>query len=100
MPQHRVDTHMFISVIAYHLLHVIESRLRAGGDHRKWSTVREVLKTHERITTGYRVKEHDGRIEQKYVRANSRMEPEHLEIYRLLGLSGMPLPRRKLAYNR
>jgi len=98
--EHRVDTHMFISVIAYHLLHVIESRLRAGGDHRKWSTVREVLKTHERITTGYRVKEHDGSIGQKYVRANSRLEPEHLGIYRLLGLSGMPLPRRKLAYNR
>jgi len=24
----RVDAHMFISVVAYHLLHVIESRLR------------------------------------------------------------------------
>ena len=98
--QQRVDTHMFISVIAYHLLHVIESRLRAGGDRRKWSTVREVLKTHERITIGYRAKENDGSIGQKYLRANSRLEPEYLEIYRLLGLSGVPLPRRRLAYNR
>jgi hypothetical protein len=31
---------------------------------------------------------------------NSRLEPEHLEIYRMFGLSGVPLPRRRLAYNR
>ncbi|MBA7564420.1 hypothetical protein ES708_06083 [subsurface metagenome] len=96
----RVDTHMFISVVAYHLLHVIESRLRAGGDRRKWPTVCNVLRTHERMTIGYKVKEDDGSIGQKYVRVNSRLEPEHLEIYRMFGLSGVPLPRRRLAYNR
>ena len=96
----RVDTHMFISVVAYHLLHVIESRLRAGGDRRKWPTVCNVLRTHERMTIGYRVKQDDGSIGQKYVRVNSRLEPEHLEIYRMFGLSGVPLPRRRLAYNR
>lgn len=98
--EQRVDTHMFISVVAYHLLHVIESRLRAGGDKRKWPTVCNVLRTHERMTIGYRVKEDDGSIGQKYVRVNSRLEPEHLEIYRMFGLSGVPLPRRRLAYNR
>ena len=96
----RVDTHMFISVVAYHLLHVIESRLRAKGDRRKWPTVCNVLKTHERMTIGYRAKEEDGSIGQKYVRVNSRLEPEHLEVYRMFGLSGVPLPRRRLAYNR
>jgi len=96
----RVDTHMLLSVVAYHLLHVIESRLRAGGDKRKWPTVCNVLRTHERMTIGYRVKEDDGSIGQKYVRVNSRLEPEHLEIYRMFGLSGVPLPRRRLAYNR
>lgn len=97
--EHRVDTHMFISVLAYHLLHTIESRLRAGGDRRSWPTVRDVLKTHERMTIGYRVKTDDGSIEQKYLRVNSRLEPEHLEIYRIFGLSGVPLPRRRLSHN-
>ena len=95
----RVDTHMFISVVAYHILHMIENRLRAGGDHRKWSTIRNVLSTHERITIGYKVKEEDGTIRQKYVRLNSRLEPEHLEIYKMFGLSGVPLPRKRLVYN-
>ena len=94
----RVDTHMFISVVAYHLLHVIESRLKSHGDHRKWSSLRNVLKTHERITISYRVKEEDGTIHQKFVRLNSKLEAEHLEIYRMFGLSGVPLPRKVLAY--
>ena len=95
----RVDTHMFISVVAYHILHMIENRLKAGGDHRKWSTIRNVLSTHERITIGYKVKEEDGTIRQKYVRLNSRLEPEHLEIYKMFDLSGVPLARKRLVYN-
>jgi len=90
---------MFISVVAYHILHMIENRLRAGGDHRKWSTIRNVLSTHERITIGYKVKEEDGTIRQKYVRLNSRLEPEHLEIYKMFDLSGLPLARKRLVYN-
>jgi len=94
----RVDMHMFISVVAYHILHVIESRLKSHGDHRKWSGVCNVLKTHERLTISYRVKEEDGTIHQKYVRLNSKLESEHLEIYRMFGLSGIPLPRKMLSY--
>jgi len=93
----RVDTHMFISVVAYHILHMIENRLKANGDRRKWSTIRNVLRTHERLTIGYKVKEEDGSIRQKYVRLNSRLEPEHLEIYKMFNLSGVPLPRKMLA---
>jgi len=95
----RVDTHMFISVVAYHILHMIENRLKAGGDHRKWSTIRNILSTHERITIGYKIKKENGTIRQKYVRLNSRLEPEHLEIYNMFGLSGVPLPRKRLVYN-
>jgi len=95
----RVDTHMFISVLAYHLLHIIEYRLRQKGDHRSWDTIRNILKTHERLTIGYKQKEEDGTVRQQYVRINSTLEPEHMEIYRKLGLSGVPLSRKRLAVN-
>lgn len=97
--EERVDTHMFISVLAYHLLHIIEYRLRQKGDHRKWDTIRNILKTHERLTIGYKVKGEDEIVRQQYVRINSKVEPEHLEIYRKLGLSGRTLPRKKLVKN-
>jgi transposase len=97
--EERVDTHMFISVLAYHLLHVIEYRFRQKGENRKWDTIRTILKTHERLTIGYKVKDEDGSVRQQYVRINSKLEPEHSEIYRKLDLSGRALPRKKLGKN-
>jgi len=56
-----------------------------------------VLRAHERLTLGYKEKEEDGAIQQRYLRLNSRLEPEHLEVYKMFNLSGVPLPRKKLA---
>ena len=60
--ENRVDTHMFISVLAYHILHIIEYRLRMSGDHRKWSTIRNLLSTHQRVTMTFRMKDEEGKI--------------------------------------
>ena len=95
----RVDTHIFISVLAYHILHIIEYRLRQKSDYRRWDTINNVLSTHKRLTISYKVKEDDGAVKQQYIRINSRPEPEHIEIYRKLGLSGRPLSRKKLVKN-
>lgn len=95
--ENRVDTHMFISVLAYHILHIIEYRLRQKGDHRKWTTIRNVLKTHERLTIAYKSRDEYGNILQQYMRVNSKLEPEHLAIYRMFNLSGIPLPRKKFS---
>jgi transposase len=46
----RTEAHLFISVLAYHLLVSIEYSLRKKGDHRTWSTIREQLSTHQRTT--------------------------------------------------
>ena len=92
----RVDAHMFISVLAYHLMHAIEHKLRLSGDRRSWRKVKNILSTHERITIEYKTKEDGGTVKQNFLRVNSKLEGEHLEIYRKLGLSGVPLPRLKL----
>ncbi len=42
------------------------------GDHRRRDTIRNILKTHERLTIGYKAKDDDGIIRQQYVRTNSR----------------------------
>ncbi len=89
----RADAHMFISVLAYHILHTIEYRLRQGGDHRLWATVRAVLSTHQRLTIEYNVKEHK-QVQRHHLRLCSNAEPEHKQIYENLGLSNVPLPRK------
>ena len=46
----RTKGHLFISVLAYHLLINIEYKMNKAGDPRRWSTIRDVLSTHQRST--------------------------------------------------
>ena len=57
----RVDAHMFISVLAYHLMHAIEHKLRLTGDSRSWWTIKTTLRTHERMTIEYTSKDENGK---------------------------------------
>jgi len=94
--ERRSDAHMFISVLGYHILHIIEQRLRFHGDHRSWETIREILSTHKRLTIEYNVKEQE-RIIRYHLNLCSRPEPIHKEIYYRLDLSGVPLGKRYVA---
>lgn len=47
----RVDGHIFISILAYHLLHAIEYTLRQKGDHSRWATIKRLVSTHRYTTT-------------------------------------------------
>lgn len=94
--EERADAHMFISVLAYHVLHAIEHKLRQCGDHRSWATIREILSTHQRLTIEYNVKEH-GKVLRNHLRLCSNAEPQHKQIYQRLGLKEIPLPRNILA---
>ena len=42
----RVDGHIFITILAYHLLHAIEFTLRRKGDRSTWPTIKRVLTNH------------------------------------------------------
>jgi len=44
--EHRVDAHIFISILAYQIQRFILYKLELNGDHRVWSTLRRVLQTH------------------------------------------------------
>ena len=44
--EHRVDGHIFISVLAYHLLHAIEYTLRQKNMNVWWSSVKRVMSSH------------------------------------------------------
>jgi hypothetical protein len=81
--EHRVDTHIFLCILAYHLLVAIETTLLNQGEHTSWATVRETLATHQ---VGTIVLPTDG---GKVLRIRKGMtpEPEHLDLYRLLGIS-------------
>lgn len=76
----RVQTHIFLCVLAYHLLVAIEKRCLDQGVHTSWATLREQLSTHQVVTvvlptsTGEVLK----------IRRGTTPEPTHREIYRIL----------------
>lgn len=79
----RVDGHIFITVLAYHLLCWIHNRLEAAGDRRTWRTIRRLLRTHCLLTTRFPLQ--DGRIVS--IRKASVPDEEQIRIYNMLGIS-------------
>jgi transposase len=82
----RCDGHIFITVIAYHLLHTIRYKLRQKGVRFCWATVRKQLSTQVRITTTMKTK--DNRV--IYIRKSTKAEPTHRVIYDALDLPHQP----------
>ena len=48
--ERRVETHIFLCVLAYHILTAIEKTLLDRGIHTSWAIVRKTLKTHQVAT--------------------------------------------------
>jgi transposase len=78
--EHRVQTHIFLCVLAYHLLVAIEKRCLDSGWHTSWATLREHLSTHQVATV--LLPALDGRI--LTIRRASTPDPIHRDIYRVL----------------
>ena len=78
----RVDGHIFISVLAYHLLNWIRQKLEQSGDHREWNTIRRILRTHSLVST--RLPLEDGRIIT--IRNPRNPDAEQSRIYTELGI--------------
>ena len=80
--ERRVDTHIFLCVLAYHLLVAIEKTLLDQGVHTSWATIRDTLSTHQVSTIV--LPTDDGNTLR--IRKASTPAPEHKEIYRQLRL--------------
>lgn len=96
-PHHRedrVDGHIFISILAYHLLHSIEYMLRVQGVHSRWATIKRVVSTHDYSTV--QLPTTSGPVIN--IRKPSMPEGIHMDIYDKLDVDYKHLPvRRNLA---
>jgi transposase len=82
----RVDSHIFISVLAYHILHTIRYKLKQHGINESWETIKRDLRTQCRITSTMNCE--DGK--KLHIRKTSLPTPRQLEIYRALKISATP----------
>jgi transposase len=77
---HRVETHIFLCVLAYHLLTTVEKTFLDQGIHTSWATLREQLATHQVVTLVLPTS--DG--QEIRIRKTTTAEPEHKAIYQVL----------------
>ena len=80
--ERRVESHIFLCVLALHLLVAIEKTLLDRGLHTSWASVRATLKTHQLCTIVLPTK--GGQTLR--IRKASTPEKEVAELYALLGL--------------
>jgi transposase len=89
--QHRVQTHIFLCVLAYHLLAGIEKMFLDKGEHTSWKTIRETLSTHLIATIVLPCT--DGRTLR--IRRATTPEEAHKSIYEILKMDPQIIKPRK-----
>jgi len=87
----RVEAHIFLCVLSYHLLMSIEKTLLDAGVHTSWATVRETLKTHQVNTI---VLPTDGGMVLR-IRQGTTPDPAHRELYQKLRIRSEIVSPRK-----
>jgi transposase len=79
----RVTGHIFISLLAYHILHSIRFQLKAHEIDDSWSSIKRALSSHYRVTTSMQCKTG----EMLHIRKTMRANPQQLKIYQSCRLS-------------
>ena len=80
--QDRVQTHVFLCVLAYHLLVSVEKTFLDRGIHTSWETLRQKLTTHQVVTL--RLPASNGEV--LTIRKGTTPEAPHREIYDTLAI--------------
>ena len=83
----RISGHIFISVLAYHILHTIRYQLMKHSINDNWQTITSKLSTHYRITNSLQRKD-DTPI---HIRKSTRANPTQLAIYNACSVSSSVL---------
>ncbi len=82
----RIEGHLFITLLAYHLVHTLRLQLKSQGIHDSWETIRQTMENQQRITVS--LKREDGKT--IHIRKTTQAEPHQKVIYDALGLSSTP----------
>ena len=83
----RISGHIFISILAYHILHCIRFQLKKVDIHDSWETILLKLSTHYRVTTTMQTKE--GKT--LHIRKSTKPNHEQSKIYKACNAPAIPL---------
>ena len=82
----RVDAHLFISVLAYHIMQSILYSLEKQNINISWETLRNIMSSHTRVTTCMKNKQE----QTIHIRSSTTPESHQRQIYQALNISNCP----------
>lgn len=89
--EERVTGHLFITLLAYHLVHTLRHQLKLHGIHLSWDSIRTLMATQQRVTLILPTDEKN----IIYLRTTTRGEVQQQQIYAALGIKPDLLGKRK-----
>jgi transposase len=87
----RCESHIFITILAYRLLHWIEYTLRQQGEARSWPSIKRTLQTH--CYTTIVCPSEEGLV--YHIRCPGVADPAQAILYQHLGVNSSKLPRKQ-----
>jgi transposase len=87
----RVTGHLFITLLAYHLVHTLRYQLKQQGIHLSWDSIRNIMSTQQRITL---ILPTDDKI-TIHLRTTTQVEARQKQLYTALGIKADPIGKCK-----
>ena len=79
--EERVTGHLFITLLAYHLVHTIRYQLKQQGIHLSWDSIRNIMSTQQRMTITLPTKH-----KVIHLRTTTKAEARQKQIYNALNI--------------
>lgn len=95
--ERRVQTHIFVCILAYHLLALVEKLFRDKGIATSWETIRKDVKTHQVVTV---VMPHANGKKVLRLRRGTTPEKLHSHIYKVLDIPQEPMQPSRTWHDR
>ena len=89
--EERVTGHLFITLLAYHLVHTLRYQLKQQGIHLSWDSIRNIMSTQQRITIT--LPTDDNKI--IHLRTTTKAEVRQKQIYDALNMKSDPIGKCK-----
>lgn len=87
----RVTGHLFITVLAYHLVHTLRYQLKQKGIHLSWDSIRTIMSTQQRV----RISMPTDTNQMIHVRTTTQPELRQKLIYDAVGIQADPIGPQK-----
>ena len=87
----RVTGHLFITILAYHLVHTLRHQLGLQGIHLSWDSIRNMMSTQQRLTITLPTDSHT----IIHLRTTSKAEARQKQLYMALNINPDPLGKFK-----